>query len=506
MEEWIFYPQSTLVKAERNCATNFAGRHIYGIDGTPSVWTNDRNGDGVIEAGSDLDSDTFIDETEGDFVRLIVGMRRGGRNLYAVDVTPGSPQTTAYTAAAGVQKNDVPPTYMWRIEGGTGDFASLGQTWSKPNVTKVRFGTTTAGESEKRTTMVMGGGYDDFQDGGFGPGGNGNGIYFVDAFDGSLLFVISGTDHGISNQVVVPGMDYPIPSDLALMDSTGDGAADRIYVGDTGGQLWRIDIAADLAAGSDTIKPVVGKLASVSNNINPADRRKFFYPPDVVRVPNGAVPGVAAHDLVVATTGNRSHPLNEIVQDRIFAFRDMYLYGMTDADSNGLADSYTTLQAKLLDPSTTGDLMDVTNIIDFTVTANMDDLKAAKGWFIELEDSGEKGLAAPVVLDGKIFFTTYVPEKVIDPANCSIQEGVGKLYAVDILNGNAVENWDGVGDDTNLTKSDRTFGLGSGIPSQAVPIFQPEGITLLIGGGGGATSVNPNIALPRVRTYWDQED
>jgi type IV pilus assembly protein PilY1 len=76
--------------------------------------------------------------------------------------------------------------------------------------------------------------------------------------------------------------------------------------------------------------------------------------------------------------------------------------------------------------------------------------------------------------------------------------------AVDVLNGNAVQNWDGVGTDSNLTKSDRTYSLGSGIPSQAVPILQPEGITLLIGGGGGATSVNPNIALPRVRTYWNQ--
>ena len=76
---------------------------------------------------------------------------------------------------------------------------------------------------------------------------------------------------------------------------------------------------------------------------------------------------------------------------------------------------------------------------------------------------------------------------------------------MDVLNGNAVQNWDGVGDDSNLTKSDRTYGLGSGIPSQVVPIFQPEGITLLIG-GGGATSVNPNIAMSRVRTCWGQEE
>ncbi|MEE9265942.1 MAG: hypothetical protein V3V86_04355, partial [Gammaproteobacteria bacterium] len=466
VEEWIFYPQSTLAR-QKELRDNFAGKHIYGIDGTPSVWTNDRDGDGIIEAGSDLNSDGFIDETEGDFVRLIVGMRRGGRNLYAVDVTPTTAQTSAYSASPGQQTNEVPPTYMWRIEGGVGGFDSLGQTWARPRIAKLAFGTATVGESYDRTTMILSGGYDEFQDGGFGTGGNGNAIYFVDPFDGSLLFVISGSDHGISNQVVVPGMDYPIPSDVALMDSDGDGKADRIYVGDTGGQMWRIDLGPDLDAGSATIKPVVGKLATVSNNTDPADKRKFFYPPDVVRVTDGAFSSGGAYDLVVAVTGNRSHPLDETVQDRIYAFRDEQTYSMSDTDDDNFADSYTTLQGALADPSTTGDLLNVTDVLDFTVAANLTDLESANGWFIDLEGSGEKGLAAPVILDGKIFFTTYLPEKVIDPANCSIQEGAGRLYAVDVLNGNAVQNWDGVGDDSNLTKSDRTYGLGSGIPSQA---------------------------------------
>ncbi len=60
-------------------------------------------------------------------------------------------------------------------------------------------------------------------------------------------------------------------------------------------------------------------------------------------------------------------------------------------------------------------------------------------------------------------------------------------------------------DDGNLTKAERTYTLGDGIPSSAVPIFQEEGITLLIGGGGGATTIDPNLALPRSRTYWGHE-
>jgi type IV pilus assembly protein PilY1 len=514
IEEWVFYPQATMLNQQR-LKDNFAGKHIYGLDGNPTVWLNDRNGNGVIEPGSDADGDGIIEEDEGDFVRIYIGMRRGGRNLYAVDVTPSAALTTSDKDAI----DSIPPTYMWRIEGGTGSYLGLGQTWSTPKLADIVLGTDTAGQTVVKKALIFAGGYDSLQDGGFGPGGDGNGIYFVDPYDGSLMFVVSGRDHLVSNQLIVSGMDYPIPSDLALMDSTGDGAADRIMVGDTGGNMWRVDIKPNLAANEAGLAPVVGKLASVSNNFDPTDKRKFFYPPDVVRVTDGAYSSSGEYDLVVAVTGNRSHPLDQVVQDRVFAFRDTTLSPMTDNDGDGLpdmidtdgdsvpdADGYPTIQGPLVDPATTGDLLDVTDTVDFSSDPAKADLTSASGWYINFDSNGEKGLAAPVILDGQLFFTSYVPEDVINAATCSIIEGVGRLYGLDVLTGAAAQNWDGVGDDTNLTKSDRTMTLGSGIPSQAVPIFQKEGITLLIGGGGGATSVDPDIGLPRFRTYWNEEE
>ena len=70
-----------------------------------------------------------------------------------------------------------------------------------------------------------------------------------------------------------------------------------------------------------------------------------------------------------------------------------------------------------------------------------------------------------------------------------------------MLNGTAVIDFNDDGTST-LDKSDRTLTLGSGIPSQAVPVFQEEGVTLLIGTSGGAAAVDPEISLPRERTYW----
>jgi len=47
-------------------------------------------------------------------------------------------------------------------------------------------------------------------------------------------------------------MKYAIPSDLAVIDSNGDGLADRIYVGDLDSQIFRISFN-DL---SDPINPI----------------------------------------------------------------------------------------------------------------------------------------------------------------------------------------------------------------------------------------------------------
>ena len=66
-------------------------------------------------------------------------------------------------------------------------------------------------------------------------------------------------------------------------------------------------------------------------------------------------------------------------------------------------------------------------------------------------------------------------------------------------------DFDGIGDDSNLSGADRTYALGGGIPSSAVPIFQEEGITLLIGTSAGGESVDPELGLPRMRTYWNHE-
>ncbi len=494
-EEWIFYPQMVMPR-QRTLRANPTGDHVYGVDGTPSVWVNDENNDGVLDPGLDVNGDGVKE-----FIKLFVGMRRGGDNYYALNVTQ-SEITGPLTDPE--RTTDISPRLLWRIEGDSTEFPRLGQSWSRPKVAQLHFGTAVAGVTELRTVLVFAGGYDELQDTAFVDDGLGNAIYVVDAETGARLFWISGSDHGGTQGVVVPGMDYPIPSDVAMFDSNADGTTDRLYVGDTGGQVWRVDFRPDTTA-SAGLKAVVGKFASVSDPADPADQRKFFYPPDIVQVTDSVYSSVGRYDMVTMVTGDRSHPLETSVQNRFYAMRDLHVAPLVDgdpldpSDDDGLADGYTMVQGETV--ALAGDLFDVTTINDPS-GADLTALQSAKGFHLNLAGSGEKGLAPPIVLAGTVYFTTYLPDGVISSTSCSLAEGAGLLYAIDVLNGAAVFNWDGVGSPTSLAATDRTYTLGGGIPSGAVPIFQPEGITLLVGGGGGATTIDPDLALPRARTYW----
>ena len=79
-------------------------QHPYTMDGAPVAYIQDQNHDGSIVA------------SDGDRVYLYVGMRRGGKSYYALDVT--KPES---------------PKLMWTIDD-SGDFKELGLTFSNPRV------------------------------------------------------------------------------------------------------------------------------------------------------------------------------------------------------------------------------------------------------------------------------------------------------------------------------------------------------------------------------------
>ena len=211
-----------------------------------------------------------------------------------------------------------------------------------------------------------------------------------------------------------------------------------------------------------------------------------------------AFSNVTNYDLLTIGSGNREDPTNRAVKDRLFALRDTLVNG-------NIPNNFT--------PLTTADLFDATsNVIQEGSSAQaLIDLKAARGWYINLTKAGaligEKSLAGTLILDGVAYYTTYVPIElnVTGPVSCAPQEGLGRLYAVNALNATAVfdTNEDGV-----LNGADRVKALASGISPEPVLIFTDSGDSVE-GNTIDSTKIitqlemsDPNFRRPRVKTYW----
>ena len=483
-EEWSFMPQA-LINNQQSVYTDAEGDHIYGMDITPLLRQKDVDGDGKIET------------TDGDFVHIIAAMRRGGRNIYALDVS-------ANISSAG---GTVVPKFLWRIEGGVSGsvYERLGQTFSKPELGKIA----TKSNSKGKDVIIFGGGYDEALDSGFGTDASsgadnlGNMIFIVDPEDGSLIFSIGGTGSGAN--IEVAAMNFAIPSRVKLLDSDGDGLEDRIYVADTGGQIWRVDLANDIDRG-DPGSSVVGRLAAISTQGTETDERRFFEPPSVVQVKDTlyAEAAKAEYDYVLLGSGNRANPLNEITQDRFYAFRDYTTGPMTGGSgpSANLAQEYPRSGGAPISHALATDLIDVTTSVLDRNSAKVD---ASFGWYFDFytqnsNKAGEKVLSAPITIANTVLFTTYEPNANNNGNTCAANVGGGNAYNFDILTTRATLDWDADGNIEDV--GDRRKTLGGGIPSDVVPIFTKEGIVGIVGVEGGASQVGTLNELPRFRTYW----
>jgi type IV pilus assembly protein PilY1 len=505
-EEWaVYFPeflanQGALMDDAQNV-------HLTGVDGTPTAYVIDNNNNGIIEP------------TNNDKVYIYVGERRGGRNIYAFDVTPDT------TLANPTQVGGIKPKFLWRIRGGTGNFGALGQTWSRPALTKIRVKSGGTGNSTLKTVLIFAGGYDPQIDvpgsGNVVPSGSdsmGNAIYIVDPLNGALVWSMGVTGSGAN--LTHDNMKYAIPSDLALMDTNGDGATDRIYVGDSRGQIWRIDLGDQIdpgQAGTGGSKAYV--FADVgcsggtrSNDCSATSRQQhhmFFYPPDVAQARDALYsPSKPDYDLVVVGTGNREDPLDKLtaavsateqpVHNRIYAFRDYNFktgpYGAT---------APTTLTETDLYDATANNLGTLTGAALQTEITN--NVVTKKGWFIKLMEStspqwiGEKVLAKPVIFGGQVFVTTFVPtpSSAASAATCQpLSEGSGRLYVMNYLDATAIYDFNSDG------AKDRQYTVGGGIPSEAVIVIREGGVTTLIGTSGGAAHPPISMSLPRYQTYW----
>jgi type IV pilus assembly protein PilY1 len=282
-------------------------------------------------------------------------------------------------------------------------------------------------------------------------------------------------------------MTYAIPSDVSIVDRNADGYADRLYVGDMGGNVWRADIN-DASPANWTVNKLASLGYAASATVN--DRRKFLYPPDVVYSSDANGP----YDSVLIGSGDREHPFNgfgDSSNPLINAVTNRY-YMLKDR-SSGFAFSGTTIIA--------ADLFDNTNNI---VSGSSDTaLASAKGWFITLA-TGEKVISSSITLGSATFFNTNRPTPPA-PGVCGGNLGEAREYTVDFQTGGSVASFNLA---AGLSANSRFLvHPGGGYPPSPVGAIVQLGGRLqqvLISG----TSVLQPPASPvgaRIRTFWKQK-
>ncbi|WP_448568712.1 pilus assembly protein [Thalassotalea ganghwensis] len=454
-ELWAFMPKEFFGNYNA-LRTNIAGHSkVYGIDGRITSYIEDQNGNGIVESG--------------DKAWIFFGLRRGGTSYYALDIS------------------STIPTLMWKIDANTPGFENLGQSWSQPNVIYSKLNVS---QGTANPVLVFGGGYDINKDSsGVGTDDSvGNAIYMVDAKTGGLLWSAGPENEHTQNTE----MKDSIPSSIAALDSTGDGLANRLYFGDTGGNVWRVDMPGDSYNGTNPW--TIFKFASVGSENDNLNDRRFFYEPDIVRayisetyrtevtdaqgtsqvVHTAQVP----YDALILASGDRSNPLGNDTQDALFMFKDPYIVSQSFSDSSTPPTPDTIMHS-----NSSSDLFDLTtsvfddaSLTDQQRTAKEVELSSKKGWFINFNQAlGEKGTASSLTVKGAVLFTSYTPPNNVALV-CGVPAGLGKLYVVDLAQARNIYdlNDDGEVSDSDTGTEDRSIELGDPFADTPTLVILPN--------------------------------
>ncbi len=441
-EQFAFLPEDTMDEQMLLRENLPQQKHIYGIDGSVTPWVNDENGDGSISG-------------DGEFVRIFFGQRRGGRNYYAMDVT---------------DRNN--PRLMWQINGGEGDFTELGQSWSQPVLGNIDI------DGKATDVLYFSGGYDPDQDDTDIRASDdvGRAIYIVNAATGQLIWSAGPTDAFTKK---FEDMKYSFPADISVVDITSSGQDNMLYIGDTGGQLWRFDINNGAAADNLITGGIIADLGIADGTNEASNNRRFYHGPDVALVFEEGETQLA----VSIGSGFQASPLSTVTNDRF--------YMILQSDVFSIPQTYTKL--------TEADLYNAdANDVGEGVEGSLELLKAAQGWYFNTPNTGEKILSTPLTFKDTVTFTTYEPNPMSATSRCVPSAGITRVYQVALDDASPINNWDDV---TGLTEADRGTELkSSSIIDEPVIVCTGAGCDMFVG------AEKPPVNTPNtdrvIKTFW----
>lgn len=394
-------------------------------------------------------------------VWIFPSMRRGGRTVYAFDVT--TPTSPALKWKIGCP---YPEGYSGgNTTGCTAGAGGIGQTWSTPVVAASVLGYT-------GPVVLMGGGYDTCEDANTAtPSCSsplGAAVYAIDANTGAIIKTFSTT--------------RSVVADVALIAVANTGVVDHAYAADTGGNIYRIDF------GSSVSNWNIYKVASTSQTSG----RKFLFSPALLSANGGNI-------YVALGSGDREHPLQSEypyggVTNRFYVYLDnLASTATTNLDGSSMSD-YTALPTSSTNCAPQGILPGGT----------------AKGWYMNLNQygTGEQTVSTALIAGGAVAFSTNRPIPATAGTCANLGQALG--YWVNLFNAAGT-----------ITAPSSTCGvsrasqfIGGGLPPSPVMANVVVGgvaMTVTIGTAqlsGGASSpispqqVKPNILPTRKKVYW----
>jgi type IV pilus assembly protein PilY1 len=523
-ERWAFIPKEFAGKVKRlrdQVPTVSAGApKDYFFDGSIGVYVKDHVPSGG-RAGMIGDALADPDPSKVDRAYLFLSLRRGGNFIYALDVTvPGDPKLLW-------RKGNIDSSISLPADAGWGE---LGQTWSEPRVARIN--TPIGAHNPDNVVLIFGAGYDEtpedinpclvrsfsatdvekFEIGTstvtFTAAGSctispspsstqlvarnkGRGILVVDAFTGNVLWQVGAApDGGATHNLTHPDMTCAIPSDVTVLDRNRDGVADRVYVGDTCGNVWRAEISE-----ADPRRWKVTKIAALSGgSVN--TMRKFLFPPDLVlSKDNQTSPPSPVYFSVLLGSGDREHPFDTNVGNSFYMIKDrdansLSFEGMENTTTLSLAGGTSATNL----PITSTDVFDATNV------SGVNEF----GWKIDLA-AGEKSVGSAVTISGTTFFNTNQPSSTAGGGACGSNLGIARQYLVSYTDAAATTDLNGLGTLSIANRS--TIHAGGGyLPSPVPVVVEIDGKKYQAVISGTSVQTPPGLTLDaRLRTYWYKE-
>jgi type IV pilus assembly protein PilY1 len=311
------------------------------------------------------------------------------------------------------------PTFLWGFTD-----SKIQETWSEPAIGKVKI------SSVDTWVAFFGGGYSTPTNNSYGKA-----FFAVDLATGTKLWEYYNATGATDDRRF---MNFSLAANPTAVDTNNDGYVDHVYIGDVGGQVWKFDVSASTTSGW------LGKrfFAADIGQANPPASGEYY--------PAQAIYGAPALALdnnrniwVFFGTGDRNHP-NASASNRLF----------------GIKDNTTMSNGSTLTDSSTG-------VVDVTSST----AQPAQGWYVVLQGSGEKVLAAANVFNNAVFFSSFTPDSTI---TCTGGGGTAKLYALQISSGYAAINFStGVAIANPTPSTTRSRDIGHGIASMPVIVITP---------------------------------